>query len=161
MLIIGDKRTIKYQLVLKACTMVKTKGLAATQANWEGAIGTVPARYAEGIKQATDVINKAIMAEDNYAAGVQRAVSTGARVKGLQKISDADWQAAALAKGAPRIAQGMTEAKAKFGSGMGKVLAIIEGVTIAEKTQDVAANVTNRVLPIAMALRNAKEQGNL
>ena len=141
--------------------MVKTKGISATQANWEGAIGTVPAKYQQGVNAATDVINKAIAGESNYVAGIQRAAANQSRVKGLQKVSDSDWKKAALEKGAPRIAQGMTAAKAKFGSGMSKVLGVIEGVSIAEKGQDVTQNVMNRVVPIAQALRNAKEQGNL
>ena len=55
----------------------------------------------------------------------------------------------------------MTESKDKFKSGIGKVLAVIEGVQIAPKTADVAANVMGRVVPIAVALRNAKEDGQL
>jgi hypothetical protein len=142
-------------------TMVKTKGLARTQANWESAIGGVPQKYKDGVQAATNVIENAIAAEDLYAERVSQAIANKSRVKGLQKTSTAEWKEKASGKGAERIATGMNASKAKFGTGMGKVLAVIEGTEIGPRTGDVVANITNRVVPIAVNLRNAKEQGNL
>ena len=138
--------------------MVKTKGLAQTQANWDGAIGQAASKYKVGVEAADNVIEKAIAAEDNYAAGVSEAVANRTRVKGLQKTSTAEWKAAASTKGAQRIGPGMTAAKAKFGAGMGEVLSTIESVQIAARTQDPMANIDNRVKPIAAALYAMKRR---
>ncbi len=138
--------------------MVDTKSLEQTTKNWEGAIPRVAAAYSEGIAGAQNVIQKAIAAEDNYAAGVSQAVANKSRAKGLAKISDEDWRQAALKKGAVRIGQGMTEAKGKFSSGMSEVLSVIQGVTLPARTQDPAANVDNRVKPLAVALHAMKNR---
>ena len=137
--------------------MVDTKSLEQTQKNWESAIGRVPGAYSDGVKGATNVIAKAIAAEDLYAAKVQEAVAKKSRAKGLAKVSDEDWRAAALDKGASRIATGMTAAKGKFNTGISQVLSVIQGVTIAPRTADPMANVDNRVKPIVAALAKLKE----
>ena len=138
--------------------MVDTKSLEATRANWEGSHGRVAAAYSQGIKGAKDVIAKAIAGEDNYVAGVSAAAAEGRRAKGLQKVSDEQWRAAALEKGATRIAAGMAGSKQKYASGMGGVLSTIQGVSLPPRTQDAATNVANRVTPIAVALQNAKRR---
>jgi len=136
--------------------MVKTKGIAQTQANWDAAIGAVPEKYKTGVQGADNVIEKAIEAESLYAERVQQAIAAGSRVKGLQKTSTAEWKARAISKGAARIASGMNESKEKFGRGMSEVLSVIEGVTIAPRTADPLANVDGRVKPIVAALAAMK-----
>lgn len=137
--------------------MVKTKGIERTRANWEGAIGSVPGKYADGVRGASNVIEKAIAAEALYAEKIQAAISKGSRAKGLAKISDEDWRKAALNKGASRIATGMSESKDKFASGMATVLSTIESVSIAPRSADPMQNVDNRVKPIVAALHKLKE----
>ena len=156
-----QNRAFIYLLRLKHFGMVRTKGLAATQSAWEASHGVVAQRYKEGVGRADNVIEKAIAAEALYASQVQKAVANGSRVKGLQKTSTAEWKVKAAGKGAARIATGMAESKDKFARGMGAVLSVIESTDIADKTGDVVQNITNRVVPIAVALRNAKEQGQL
>ena len=138
--------------------MVKTKGIEATRRNYEAAIGLVPARYKAGVEGNTDQNEKAQAAEALYAAKVQEAIASKARVRGLQKSSTAAWKAAAINKGAARIATGMTEGLPKFASGMGEVLTTIEGVSIAERTADPMANVDGRVKPIVKALHDMKRR---
>ena len=136
--------------------MVKTKGIAQTQKNWDAAIGAVPEKYKAGVQAADSVIEKAIEAESLYAERVQQAIAAGSRVKGLQKTSTAEWKTRAMSKGASRIASGMTESKEKFGRGMSEVLNVIEGVSIAPRTADPMANVDARVKPIVAALAAMK-----
>ena len=136
--------------------MVKTKGIAQTQKNWEGAIGGVPEKYKVGVQGADSVIEKAIEAESLYAERVQQAIASGARVRGLQKTSTAEWKSRAMSKGATRIASGMNESKDKFQRGMSEVLNVIEGVSIAPRTADPMANVDARVKPIVAALAAMK-----
>ena len=125
-------------------------------ANWKQAQSRVPAAYAEGVKRTSDWQAKAIQGEENYAAGVSRAVSEGSRAKGISAVSDSDWQTAALDKGAKRIQAGMAASEGKFNTGMAKNLATLEGVNLPARTQDAATNVANRVVPIAVALQRQK-----
>ena len=138
--------------------MVDTKSLEQTRANWEGAIGRVPAAYSAGVTNAKDVIAKGIAAEDLYAARTQEAIQNKSRAKGLAKVSDEQWRAAALEKGAARIGTGMNAAKQKFATGMSEVLATIQSVTLPPRTSDPIANVDNRVKPIVAALANLKRK---
>lgn len=138
--------------------MVRTKGLEATMANYQTGIGVAPARYKQGVQAATDTIERAIAAEDLYAAKVQEAVANKTRVKGLQKTSTAEWKARASELGAARIGPGMTAALPKMRRGISDVLTTIEGVTIAERTADPESNVDGRVKPIVRALYDMKRK---
>lgn len=137
--------------------MVETASLEQTRRNWEGAIGSVPAAYSEGVSAAKDVISKGVAAEDLYAQKVQEAIASRRRANNLSKISDEQWRQAAKNKGAARIATGMTAAKDKFATGIAQVLSTIQGVTIAPRSADPMANVDNRVKPIVAALANMKK----
>ena len=138
--------------------MVKTKGLAATQANWETGIGRAPAAYAKGVQGTNDWQEKAIAGEELFAQKIQEAVANKSRANGISKTSNAEWQKQALDKGAARIGPGMNAAKAKFGTGISKVLSAIEGVQIAPRSADPMANVDGRVKPIVAALHAIKGQ---
>ena len=139
--------------------MVKTKGLDVTRKNWEASHGRVPAAYTAGVNAASGVIDAAKAGEDLYAAKVAEAVANKSRVKGLDKVSDADWKSAAINKGAVRIAGGMAAAKEDYAKGMSKNLSVIEGVTIAARVADPMTNIDNRLKPIAKALYDSKRQG--
>ena len=52
----------------------------------------------------------------------------------------------------------MQESLPKMRTGMGEVLSVIEGVTIAPRTADPMANVDNRVKPIVSALAKMKQR---
>ena len=141
--------------------MVSTKGIQATTENWKKSQSRVQSEYMNGINRTTDWQASAIAGEDNYGAGVTRAVSEKSRAKGIAKVSDADWKKAALDKGAQRIVAGMQAAEPKFASKMANVLNVIESTQIAPRGPDAASNVTGRVLPLAQALQDAKRSGNL
>ncbi|KKK98544.1 hypothetical protein LCGC14_2641710 [marine sediment metagenome] len=51
----------------------------------------------------------------------------------------------------------MAAAEGKMQTGLGKVLAVIQGVTLAPRTTDPMANIDNRVKPIAAALHKMAE----
>ena len=137
--------------------MVDTKSNEQTQKNWEASHGRVPAAYAEGVRGAKDVIAKAIAGEALYAQKVQEAVASGRRARKLAEVSDEQWRAAALDKGASRIATGMVASKAKYQRGIGRVLDTIRSVNLAPRSADPMANVDNRVKPLVKALHDLKE----
>lgn len=130
----------------------------ATQA-WKSAIPRVAAAYREGVEGAKDVIQKSRDAEDLYIERVTDAANKRLREKGLANVSDADWKKAAVEKGVSRIAPGMQASENKFARGISNVIGVLRGVSLPERTGDPATNVQNRVTPIAVALREAKERG--
>ena len=138
--------------------MVKTKGVDATRKNWEGAIGRVPAAYKDGVQRATNQNENAIAAEALYKEAVIKAANEGARVKGLQKSSTAEWKRRASEVGSTRIGAGMTASKDKFGKGITDVISTIESTSIGDRTTDPMSNIDNRVKPIAKALYDMKRR---
>jgi len=138
--------------------MVKTKGISATTKAWKDAQGSVPSKYKDGVARTTNWQASAIEGESNYVAGVQDAISRGARAKGIADVSDSEWKEAATKKGASRIGPGMAAAEPKYTRKMGEVISTIEGVSIAPRTQDPMSNIDNRVKPIAKALYDMKRK---
>lgn len=138
--------------------MVKTKGVERAVSNWKGAAAVVPGRYSEGVGQARDVIAKSIEADDLWKERIAAAMARDARKKGLAEVSDEEWRRKALDKGAKRIGPGMAAAESDFRKGIGEVISVIEGVSLPPRTGDVTANIMNRVVPIATALRAMKER---
>ena len=150
--------TIIFFLILKLIIMVDTKSLEVTRSNWESSHGRVASSYSAGVDAAQNVTAKAIAGEEVYAAKMQEAIANRSRAKGLEKSSDEKWRKGAKEKGATRIAQGMAAAKQEYATGMGEVLSVIQGVTIAPRTADPIANVDGRVKPIVAALAAMKKK---
>lgn len=138
--------------------MVKTKGVAATVAAWQGAIGGVPAKYKAGVQAANNTIENAIASQGLYEARVQESIANKTRVKGLQKTSTAEWKARASELGSARIGGGMSAAVNKYNKGVGEVISTIEATSIGERTADPMANVDSRVKPIVRALYDLKRR---
>jgi hypothetical protein len=114
----------------------------------------VPEAYKSGVSNAQNVIERSRQAEDLWATRVTAAAASRAREKGLANVSDADWKKAAMEKGSSRIASGMQASKGKFSDRMGRVLSTLNGIELPPRTDDVMANVTNRVGTIASVLHN-------
>ena len=138
--------------------LVNTKSLDATVKNYQAGISVAPQRYKDGVNKATNTIENAIAAQALYEARIAESIANKSRVKGLQKTSTAEWKKQAIEKGAARIGPGMQAALPKYQKGMGENLAVIQGVTIAERTSDPMANIDNRVKPIAQALYDNKRK---
>ena len=124
---------------------------------WNEARGRVPENYKAGVQAATNVIEKAIQAEGTYAEAMSKAVANQSRAKGLAKTSTEQWKSAAINKGAVRIAAGMAAAEPKMREGLGRVLNVIQSVSIPPRSTDGMANIDNRLKPIAAALMKMKE----
>ena len=139
--------------------MVQTKGVAAAVANWKGAQSIVRGRYEQGVRQPRRSWQAgAVASESLYQQKLQESFADQRRVKGLQKVSDGEWSKAAAEKGAARIVDGMQKAEPKFSAGIGDVISKLESITLPPRVADVAANVTNRVVPIAMGLHELKKK---
>ncbi len=95
--------------------------------------------------------------EGLWETKIQQAIADKSRSKGIAKVGDAEWQQAALSKGAARIGPGIMAAVDKQAAHFAPFKTALEGVNLAAKTADPIANVTNRVVPIVQALVAAKK----
>lgn len=77
-------------------------------------------------------MSRAAQREDAYLAGIQRALNTGKRARGLQRKSLQDWQRLTTAK-ISRIASGAQEAKPEMVKFMSELLPYTEQVKAAIK----------------------------
>ena len=136
--------------------VVKTKEEA--RANFEAAISYIPDRYASGVRKA-DWQGPAgsDAAERNYAASVQKAISTKRRQTKVKEVSNSEWQSAAVNKGAPiigdRIRQSLDKWSSNFGPAYDQVVSKVGALPA--KTTDFRANINNRLVPIVETWKRA------
>jgi hypothetical protein len=99
-------------------------------------------------------------AEAHYNAAMAAVLNNKLRQKGLQGVTDADFQAGVTAAGASGYSSGAQKKSGKFAKKFAPYAAIINQVlpTLAAKGTDPNANIDNRVKPIANAL-NKKRLG--
>lgn len=135
---------------------MKTKSIEEVKANFTSGASVAPVRYAAAVSKTTGVIQAAINAESLYAQKLQAAIANKSRAKALAKVTDADWQNAAANKGAARIGPGMTAAVTKQADNFKPYLDTLQGINLPARTADPTQNVTNRVVPIAVALAAKK-----
>ena len=135
---------------------MKVKSIDQVRANYSSGANIAPAKYAEAVKDTAGVISAGVAAEALWAAKMQEAITRKSRAAGLSKVTDAQWQLAASTKGAARIGPGMQAAIDKQANNVKPYLDVLSGLTLAPRTADPATNVTNRVIPIAVALHKKK-----
>ena len=87
---------------------------------WATRAGAATTDYVSGAKSATWKA-EAAAGEANYAKAIQEAISKKSRLAGINKVSDADWQAAVESKSS-RYGDGVSKGTAKMSAGMTPVL---------------------------------------
>jgi hypothetical protein len=136
--------------------VIKSKEEA--KANLEASISYIPARYESGVRKA-DWQGPAgsEQAETNYASGVQAAIGKKSRQAGVRKVSNSDWQSAAIAKGKPIIGERIRGALGKWSTNFGPVYDAVAGKvsTLPPKTTDFRANINNRLVPVVEEWKRA------
>ena len=125
---------------------------------WKDSISFVPTRYTEGINSSKPWQAAALASEQLYQQALQASFARNARSAGISRTSDSEWKQRAINKGSRNIQTGMNEGAAKQASAIAKVISVIRGVTLPERTLDPNANI-ERVRAIALALHAQK--GNL
>lgn len=126
--------------------VIKSKEEA--RANFEAAVSYIPARYRAGVSKADWATAAASdQAEANFAAGISEAVAKKKRQAGVRAISNADWQSAAVNKGAPIIGERIRGALGKWMSNWGPKYDRITSLvpTLPPKTTDPMANIDSRL----------------
>lgn len=92
-------------------------------------------------------------AEVNWQTGVQRAIADGSRLAGIQAVSNASWQQAAIAKGSAVIGQRIVDSLTKYQQNFGPILAAMNNAAAAlpPRTTSASQNINNRMIPIVRA----------
>jgi len=136
--------------------MVKTKEEA--RANFEAAVGYIPARYEAGIAKADWLTPaKSDAAEKNYADAVSKAVAAKSRQKGVAKVSNEEWKEAARTKGAPIIGERIRAALGDWVANWGPMYdqVVSKVATLPPKTIDWRQNINTRLVPTVETWRRA------
>lgn len=102
------------------------KTIEEARINFEGSLGTLPDRYKAGIGRA-DWAGRASsdQAEANYAAGTQKAISGKFRQLAVKKVSNSEWQDAAITKGGAVIGQRIRDNLDKWVSKFGPIYSLV------------------------------------
>lgn len=137
--------------------MVKTKTLDQIKSNYVASVGIAAQRYAVGVQNTSGWQSAAVAGEANYEAKIQAAIANQSRVKGIQKVTDSQWQTAALQKGSQRIAGGMTAGADKQATKFAPYLQAIQSVQLPARTTDGMQNLTQRAGAIVQAMLNARK----
>jgi len=136
--------------------VLKTKEEA--RANFEAAIGYIPARYSAGVAKADWLTPaKSDVAEKNFADAMSKAISAKSRQKEIAKVTNEEWRTAAQNKGAPiigdRIRGALDTWVAEWGPMYDQVTSKV--AALPAKTLDWRANITNRLVPTVETWRKA------
>jgi len=134
------------------------KDVADARAGLEEALPLIPTRYQRGIERARwKEAAASDAAEKNFADAMSKVVSEKRRKKGIDKISDEEWKAASINKGAPIIGDRVRQALDKYEQNFGEVYnkAKAEFERLPPKTTDWRANINNRLVKTVEAWKKA------
>ena len=134
--------------------MVKVKPLEEIKRNYVGSAGTAAARYRAAIPRITWQ-SEALDGQDLYVEQMSNPDVLARRASGIELVSDAAFKKAMTDKGAGRIGPGISGAGDKMASGYSPIRSALEGVTLPKRVADPYTNITNRVVPIVRAMREA------
>jgi len=135
---------------------LKTKEEA--RANFEASTTYIPARYEAGVMKAEWQTKAASdQAEKNYASAVSKAISSKSRQSAIKKVSNSEWQTAAVTKGAPIIGERIKGALDKWAANWGPMYDAVAGRvgTLPSRTTDWRSNINSRLVPVVEAWKKA------
>ena len=136
--------------------VVKSKEEA--RANFEASIGYIPARYVSGVQKADWLTPaKSDAAEKNFADAMSKALASKSRQKGVAAITNEEWKAAAVNKGAPiigmRISGAMDKWAANWGPKYDQVASKV--ATLPPRGTDWRNNINTRLVPVVETWRKS------
>lgn len=101
---------------------------------------------------------KSEQAEKNYATKVAEAVANKSRQKALGKVSEAEMNAAMVAKGGSAYRAGTSASADKTLKNVEPYLATLDNLKLPARTADPMQNIDNRVKGVAKALIDTKKR---
>lgn len=137
--------------------MVRVKSETDIKANYEKSTGDVGRRFEIGVKTA-DWQSNAKEGQALYEEMMAKAEVLARRLKGIDRVSDAEWRSQTITKGKGIIGSRMKMASGKQIDRYRPYRNLIEGIDLPAKTADVETNIANRCVPIAVAQRKLKEE---
>lgn len=138
--------------------MVKTKTIEQIKANYLNAIPVVASRYKTGVTNTTDWKEKALVGQALYEQRMQDPNVLRGRAAGINKVSNEEWRSKASDLGSSRIGAGMTANADKQSRNFAPHREVLANIELPARTTDPVTNITNRVVPIAVALAAKKRE---
>lgn len=134
------------------------KTLSQARQNFDQATATLGPRYEAAVKRA-DWLGPASsdLAESNFSTSMQRALQAKSRQAGVRKVSNADWQNAAVNKGAAVIGQRTKDALGKWETSFGPIYQqVVDSLPgLPGKTTDFRSNINNRLVRVVETWKRA------
>lgn len=135
--------------------MVNVKPRAVREANYKRAIAGVAGAYRDGVSNATGVIQASKDGQALYETRMRDPEILGKRLRGLEKVTDADWKKASIEKGSVRIADGMTQGAAKQSANFEPIAQALAALQLTPRSADPMQNIDNRVKPVVRTIMEA------
>ena len=124
---------------------------------WVNRASVATEDYKTGIMNPrTDWSQATLAAKDNYARGIQDAISKDSFSKGVRKAGSQKQQSKAVGKGAQRFAAGVADAQGDYAAAIAPYLQVIESTTLPPRGPKGDPRNLERVKAITVALRNKK-----
>ena len=131
--------------------MVKVKGLDQIKRNYQGSASTAASRYREAAPGVAWQ-EAAVEGQGLYEERMRDPAVLSRREKNVKKVSDSEFRAALVEKGAPILASRMTGAADAQSSGYAPYKSALEAVDLPARTSDPMSNIDARLKPIVAAL---------
>lgn len=138
--------------------MVKVPSQDEIKKRYDAGAGRAPARYAQGVKAATGVIEAAKKGEALYGEKMTIVVAERRRLKGLEGKTDEDWRKGALEKGQQRIGPGMKAAVDKQAKNFEPYRQFISSLELPARAATGNENIENRLKPVALGMEAKKKE---
>lgn len=130
---------------------VRREGIEARyRTNASAAAGTY---VSEATSPETDWETPTMEAEGDWQEGVARAAEMGFFSAGVRRAGNAKYKERIAAVGESRYRTGVTSGSAEYAEKMAPFLNALEAMTLPPKTDDIDANIDNRMRPVAHEMR--------
>ncbi len=123
--------------------------------NFKEGANRAPQKYQQGVSKVTDFKERAIAGQALYAQQMSNPNVLARRAEKLQEMPDNAWKDGALNKGAARIGPGMLAGADKRKANYEKIRTELDGLQLAEKTDDFRTNINNNVVAVVEAQKRA------
>lgn len=137
--------------------MPAVKALDKISAKWIQVCQSSQSSYEDGVRNPRkDWAENTAKAAAAYASGVQAAVASGRFAKSVQSAGSSKWQAAAIAKGPGRWAEGVRLAQDAYERGFSPYRTVLEGLSLPARGPVGDPSNINRVKVVADALHKER-----
>lgn len=127
-------------------------------AKWQRRTAAATQDYTDGINRVTAHPGQAAARNVNgYMNGIQNAIASGKWQANVQRGTLQDWQAAAVTKGAPRLAQGVQAAGPKMEQALARVFPMIDRA-VQECQQADTSTVDGRIQKAMLFMQSMNRQ---